>query len=429
MRVVPRRLLRLLAGDTARQGYLAGVDQGLISVTNFLASIVLARGLTPTQFGAYGVGFLLLHFARSVQDGLVVQPMTALAPSMQGADRRRYFTGSGIEQGALALVGAAGCAGLGAMLTIAGNPIAGPTLFALWFPVLFAQSQEFVRRVFYTEERVILAVVTTAVASVVRLGATVWALNAGGQEGTVGLYAIGWGGIAGLILGLVLARGSWERIGLNLVAIFRRNWAIGRWVVGGTVTNWFTIDAYPILTAGLVSFAAAGAYRAVQTVVAPIPALLRAMDTYFTPRLADRRRSAGGRGVNHLVGRMYLVTGPPIVGFLLLAVFFAEPIMTFLFGSTYSAYANAARGMALFYLASFSYWPLQSALKALERARPIFIGSVLAIVSMFTVGVWAILTWGVYGTIAGQTLSAVIVSVVLWRAWLRWKRSESPRTS
>jgi hypothetical protein len=39
------------------------------------------------------------------------------------------------------------------------------------------------------------------------------------------------------------------------------------------------------------------------------------------------------------------------------------------------------------------------------------------------VGVWAILRWGVYGTIAGQALSAGILSLVLWSTWLRWRHA------
>lgn len=409
----------------ARQGYLAGIDQGLISLTNFLASILLARSLSPTQFGAYGVGFLLLHLVRSIQEGVVVQPMTALSPSLRGEDRRRHLTGSAFEQLALAGLGAAGCAAVGWLLIESGNDVAGPMLFALWLPVLLAQPQEFVRRVFYTEERVPLAVLNTAVASVVRLATQGWILAAGSDSGTAGLAAIGLGGAAGLILGAGQTRHLWVRARFDVAAVWRRNWEFGRWVLGGTITNWFAIEVYPILTAGLVSFAATGAYRALQNVVAPIHSMLRAMDTYFTPRLADRRRISGGAGVTHMVRRMYLVTAPVVAVILVLAVVFAEPILRLLYGETYVAYAAGMRWMAIFYLFWYSYWPIQSALKAVEVTRPIFLASMAAILMMFTFGVWAILTWGVYGTIAGQAFSALIVSVVLWSTWLRWRRAHA----
>lgn len=418
------RGVRILSGDVARKGYLSGLDQAIISLTNFTASILLARALTPTQFGAYGVGFLLLYLGRAFQEGLIVQPMTSLAPGMEGEARRRYLTGSGALQVGLAAVEAAGCAVFGWLLIRWGNTVAGPTLFALWFPLLLAQPQEYVRRVFYTLDQVNFAVLNTFVASVVRLAVTAWLLAAGADTGTVGLVAIGYGAAAGLLLGLIETRRLWIRRGVDLAATWRKNWGFGRWVLGSTVANWIAIDVYPVLTAGLVSFAATGAYRALQNIVAPIHSLLRAMDTYFTPRLADRRRVAGPAGVVHMVRRMFLVTGPPVALILIVAVAFAQPILQLLYGPTYVEYAGGMRLMAVFYALLYSFWPIQSAFKALEKTRVIFFASLGAMIAMATVGVWAILRWGVYGTIAGQALSAAILAIVLWATWLRWLQAQ-----
>ena len=49
-------------------------DSGVISLSNFLATIILARNVDPTQLGVYGVGFVTLRLVRAVQEGLIVQP-------------------------------------------------------------------------------------------------------------------------------------------------------------------------------------------------------------------------------------------------------------------------------------------------------------------------------------------------------------------
>jgi O-antigen/teichoic acid export membrane protein len=144
------------------------------------------------------------------------------------------------------------------------------------------------------------------------------------------------------------------------------------------------------------------------------------MDTYFTPRLADRRRIAGTDGVILMVRRMFLVTAPLVAAVLVVAVAFTDPLLQWLYGPTYLEYAGGMRLMAIFYALLYSFWPLQSALKALEKPRPIFIASMAALVAMATIGIWAIVRWGVYGTIGGQALSAGIISVVLWSTWRRW---------
>jgi O-antigen/teichoic acid export membrane protein len=389
---------------------------------------MLARALTPTQFGAYGVGFILTRLARAFQEGLIVQPMTSLAPGLEGERRRAYLSGAGALQIGLAAVGALACVLGGWYLTRTGNTVAGPTLFALWCPILLGMPQEFVRRVFYTEGRVSLAVLNTSVSGVAQVALLAGWLGAGAELGTVGLYAIGWSSGLALVLGLIQTRRLWTRRGVDLPETGRVNWRFGRWILGSTAANWFAIEVYPVLTAGLVSFAATGAYRALQTIVAPVYSLLRAMDTYFTPRLADRRRLAGSPGVVHMVRRMFLVTGPLVAVILLVAVVFSEPLLRFLYGDTYLEVAGGMRLMALFYGLVYSYWPIQSALKALGRPKPMFVGSLAALAAMATVGVAAILRWGVFGTIAGQALSAAIMALVVWATWLRWLRSTEAKS-
>jgi Na+-driven multidrug efflux pump len=72
----------------------------------------------------------------------------------------------------------------------------------------------------------------------------------------------------------------------------------------------------------------------------------------------------------------------------------------------------------------FAYWPLQSIFKAAQQSRPIFIANILAIISMFTIGVLAIRNWGVYGTIAGQALNALVINIVLWGVWISMRRAD-----
>jgi O-antigen/teichoic acid export membrane protein len=248
-------------------------------------------------------------------------------------------------------------------------------------------------------------------------------LNQGKLTGATGLEAIAWGSLAALIPGLWFTRHFWTRKLNNLRDTWIRNWNFGRWLLGGTLTNWVAVEFYPILTAGLISFAAAGAYRAIQNLVAPVHLLLRAIDTFLTPRTANLYEKNGQRALTHTLRRVYLAVGIPIMGILTIAVLFPEQLLSLVYGDTYIAYSNGVILMAIFYALLFAYWPLQSIFKASQHSRPIFIANILAIICMFTVGIWAILNWGVYGTIAGQALNALVINAVLWGVWISMKRS------
>lgn len=309
------------------------------------------------------------------------------------------------------------------MFTALGNDIAGPTLFSLWFPFLSWQLQEYLRRMLYTRGFVLNVVINTIIANGVRLLLMVVWMQQGKLSGIAGLDAIAWGSFAALIPASWFTRRYWRRDFLGLKETWEKNWRFGHWILGGSIANWVSVEFYPILTAGLISFAAAGAYRALQNIVAPIHTILRAMDTFLTPRTS---RIYAQSGVNSLVRTMklaYIFAGIPTLGFLVVAILFPEILLELLYGDTYLAYAQGMVLMAIFYGFWFAYWPLQIALKAVHLSRPIFIANMAAILLMFSVGAGMILRWGVYGTIGGQILNALIVNIVLWFAWLTWRKT------
>lgn len=418
-------LIALFSGQGARQGYLSAVDQGVISLSNFLATIILARNVDPTQLGVYGVGFVTLRLVRAFQDGLIVQPMNVFGAGMEKNEFKRYATSTSLFQIGLAFVSASVVAVTGWVLTELGNDTAGPTLFTLWLPFLWWQMQEYIRRMLYTRGLVLNATITSIVANGVRIALMIYLVNKGMLSGISGLEAIAWGSFVALFPGMWFTRHFWTRKLANIRATWRRNWNFGRWLLGSSLTNWVAVEFYPILTAGLISFAAAGAYRALQNLVAPIHLLLRAVDTFLTPRAANLYEKNGQRALIHTLRSVYLALSIPILAILIIAVLFPEQLLFLIYGDTYLEYSNGVILMALFYALMFAYWPLQSIFKAAQLSRPIFIANILAIISMLTIGIWAILNWGVYGTIVGQVVNALVINLVLWGFWISMRRSGS----
>jgi O-antigen/teichoic acid export membrane protein len=405
-----KALLKGVSAQVARDGFLAAIDQGTISLTNFLAALFLARSVSPTEFGVYSVGFLLLHMIRSVQQGLIVQPVSVFGPIMDECKFKRYASASGVIMAGLAIISAAITAGAGRLLTATGNDTLGPMVFSLWFVFLFWGLQEYVRRLFYARGVINRAVVNTVIASLIRLVVLWWLYTQGQLSGIDGMHAIAWGALIALPIGIWQAREYWTLREIQLLTEWKRNWSFGRWMLGGMLGTWIAQEVYPILTAGMISFAAAGAYRALQTVLAPVHALLAALDPFLTPQASKIFHRSGRHGLSRMMTLCYLFFGVPILGFLIVATFFSQPLLSLFYGSTYLAFSRGLLLMSIFYILRFLYFPLQVALKALKKSLPIFIGNIAAIVSMFTIGVWAITQWNIYGAIAGQALNAAIIT-------------------
>ncbi len=412
--------ITMLSARMANNGKFAAIDQGVISISNFAASILLARLVSPTELGVYVIGFLAIYFIRAIQNGIIVQPLNTFGAVKTSESFKSYFATVSIFQILLSVLSALGAAVLGWILTFLGNDILGPTIFVLWFCFLTWQLQEFLRRVFYTRGKVLKAVWISLCANIIRLGLIVVLSEGGEISGLTGLNAIGWGSLIATLLGAWLARDYFTSQPKHLKETWRENWGFGRWILGASMVDWVVVDLYPIIMAGFVSFTATGVYQALQNLVAPIHVLLRAIDTFATPILAKTYDQFGIPKFKKNLKLIYLISAVPVMGLLLLVLFFTPQLLYLLKGDTYLPYADGIYIMAICYFFLFINRPLQLAFRAIRQGKQIFLANILAMVSMFTVGIWLLNRWGIYGAIGGQALNAFIISLVLFIGWIKF---------
>lgn len=422
MKSAIRKVLDLFKTKLANNGKFAALDQAIISVSNFAASILLTTLVSPTELGVYLIGFLAIYFVRAIQNGVIIQPLNTYGAGKNESDFRAYFTAAAVHQLLLALLVSVCALVLGLLLTSTGNDTLGPTVFVLWFSAFTWQIQEFFRRAFYTRGDVGKTIWISLTSMLVRLGLIYGLSRLGNITGLTGLNAIGWGALAGSLIGLWLARGYFTKQMRNLLSVWVENWRFGRWILGASLADWVVIDLYPIMTAGLISFAAAGVYQTLQNLVAPIHVLLRAIDTFVTPILAKTYDQNGAGGVKRSLRLIYLLAGIPVLGLLIIVLIFTPQLLFLLKGDTYLPYADGIYLMAAFYLFMFINRPLQMAFRAVRKGKEVFIANILAAASVLSAGFWLIDRWGVYGAILGQALNAIIISVFLLIAWIRMDR-------
>lgn len=134
---------KVFTSKMANNGKYAAIDQGFISLSNFLASVLLARLVSPTELGVYVLGFLAIYFIRSVQDGLIIQPLNTFGAISTPGEFKGYFSAAAIQQLILAGLSSFIALLVGWILTKLGNDTVGPTIFTLWFVSLPGNSRSF----------------------------------------------------------------------------------------------------------------------------------------------------------------------------------------------------------------------------------------------------------------------------------------------
>jgi len=87
----PRKSFFGKAIPMATKGGLAVLDQGLISGSNFLVGILLARWLAPGEYGAYALAFAIFLLLSFVSQSLLFEPMAVFSGSAYQKSMRGYF--------------------------------------------------------------------------------------------------------------------------------------------------------------------------------------------------------------------------------------------------------------------------------------------------------------------------------------------------
>src|SRR5262249_20281035 len=200
-------------------------DQILVSGSNFLTGILLARAFGLLEFGIFTLAWMFVEFIGSLQTAAIIQPMLNIGPKQSRADSDRYFDAVLAQQVALCAV-----AGPGAWLiaNLAGWLLSDPDFNGLALPLSAAvvayQLQCFFRRYFFTRERPIAVLFNDALRFAVQIAATA-ALAIWWSESTAaaGLWIVaGSCALAALHGAIYFGRPRWNAA--TFVEVLRRHW-------------------------------------------------------------------------------------------------------------------------------------------------------------------------------------------------------------
>src|SRR5438067_2355773 len=139
-------LRRLPTGNIATWITKSGIaiaDQGMISGSNFLVNILLARWLTPDQYGAYAIAFGVFILLSLILISLILEPMAVFGGSSYHDCLREYLRPllriqAAISLAIILMLGASAVVtwwvarSSGLPGALAGLTLAAPCLFFMW---------------------------------------------------------------------------------------------------------------------------------------------------------------------------------------------------------------------------------------------------------------------------------------------------------
>ena len=403
------------------KGGLAILDQGFYAGSNFVMSILLARWLTPAQYGSYAVAFAVFVFILMFHQAVFLEPMLVFGSSayrncLHGYLKALLLLHLGVS---LAIVLALGVsAGIALKLgqsdglsgALVGVAFAAPLILMLWI----------IKRIYYLR----LSPGPSAGASLLYCLLTLGGLALVYRRGLVSpLSTFLLMGIASLVVSVVLLvylglRFSPTETAPSRLDIWSRHWRYGRWALGANVMMWVPLNVFFPILSSLSGMAGAGQLKAMMNFASPMYQTSAALSPLMLPHAGRVFGKHGHTGVSSLLKQQTLLSISYTIPYWFVLLLFQKPIFRMLYSGRYSEVMYLMPVVALACVFGSAFFGPANVLRVMESPGLVF--AAVSISSCVAVAIGIPMTWalGIKGAVWGMALSealAFAAAVVLLR--------------
>ena len=408
---LPRRLLS--PTSPLRQNAVALADQGTVSATRLLLSVLVGRALGADGLGHYALALTLVYLVEALVETVGTLPYTVL--------RRRAETPAAYTGSVLAITGAAGLA-VGLAVGVAAALVSGPlqpVLAVLSLAVVARAFAEAARRIAFAHEQVGDALaLDLALAAVVGGGAlAAWAQGALTVPLVVGLYGLGSGlpFLVWLALRRVPVASSWAHLGPDA----GRNWRFGRWVLGTRLALTARAHGLPWALVAVAGAAEVGLFDAAGKVVGLAVPVLISVANVLTPRVARALHERGVAAVRREILRTTAALVALTTALVLALTLGADLALGLLFGPAFEGQRLLVALLGLGLVIESVGIPADAGLWAIERPRVGFWIGLGALAVLAAVSAWAIPAYGAVGAAGALAAASGTAAGLQLAAFLR----------
>lgn len=392
---------------------LSLADQGTVSATRLLLSVLVGRALGAEELGHYALALTAVYLVEGVVETLATLPYTVFR---HRAETPRQYAGSALLMATLVGLGVGLAAAVAAFAI--GGPLR-PVLLVLAAALPARALAEAARRVAFAHERVASAfALDVGLAAILAGGAL--AADAVGMLTVplaVGLYGLG-SGIPTLVW---LATEGRRLAHLDLGCLVPdavRNWRFGRWVLGTRLTLMGRAHGLPWVLAAVAGASEVGLLDAAGKVAGLAVPVLISVANVLTPRVARAFDEAGAPAVRRVVLRTTGALVALTAGLVVVLTAGANLALGTLYGSAFAGNQALVGVIGLGLVVESIGIAADAGLWAIDRPRVgLWIGlaalAVLAVVGAFTIPAYGALGAAGALAVASGTGAALQLAVFL----------------
>ena len=390
---------------------LAVLDQGLISGSNFVIGILLARWLTPEQYGAYALAFSIFLLLSQFYTALLLEPMAVFGGSAYRY-RLRGYLGALLWihlGGALVVFLVLGIAalvarglGLGGNLpgALAAVAVAAPCLLLFWL----------VRRGFYLELSPAPAVLGALFYCSLVLGGLFLVYRRGLLSSFTAFVLMALGALTTSVFLLLLLRPTLQlrKAAPSLRETWQQHWGYGRWALAASVLLWIPSNIYFPVLSSFSGMGHAGELKALVNLALPIAHTATALSMLFQPYASRVHHERGAARLQAFTRKVsWLYAGGAAIYWSLL-VLFRHQAVHFLYGGNYEGLAQLVPWLALASILQLAIAGPTIGLRAMESPASVFGANFASSGVAILVGIPLAWAFGVRGVVLSMMASSLV---------------------
>ncbi len=389
-------------------------DQGLISGSNFLLTLTLAKWMGPSDYGAYAIVFAIFLLIGNLHQALLLEPMSVFQPSLY-AERRREYVGSVLWLHLIVSVLLLVPVGLSVLALrimhqdLLANAAAGlvpaiPCILLLWSA----------RSASYLDCRPGRAVGASGVYCAILLVSLLGLSRYHTLTPLLTFCMMSTAALGAAIALLVRIRPRLSlRVNPGIREVWTRHWSYGRWSLAAVGVGWLDINSYYLITGSLLGIRETGALAALMSLMHPINHLMAGSSRLLLPYLSSLSVSKGPAAIGRVAGRITIGFVVLTAGYWALISIFRHEFVTGLYGEAYSTFAPYLPAATLCMIYASGTFPSELVLRALKAPHLMLRASCIAATCSLIISSLAVWQFGLIGVfVSTASVSMLHLGVV-----------------
>ena len=393
-----------------RKGFWAVADQGLFAGSNCVVNLMLARWLSPTQYGAFVTAFAAFLGLGVIHTSLLTEPMLVFSSDRYRHQHRHYF-GVLLYWHLLVSLGASLMLALGGwylqsrgQADLAGAlywfAAAGPFILFLWLMRRTCYGQFNPRR-----------------AAVGGVGYLILMMSGLAVVHVLGTLSIGMAltiiAVSSLVAGVGLGIGQVDlRPPRPLIRdVTAQHLRYGRWATATQILGFIPGNIYYFLLPAMASLEQSGALRALTNLFMPLLQASTALCMLLLPAFVRTQGTAEGKRLHRL--SLLVLAGTPVIYWLVLGAF-DRRVMMLVYGGKYLEDSALLWILGLQPIIGGMAGVYGALLRARQKMNAVFWGGVVAAFAAVVLGITLTRRFGLAGVCWSIVITYGLHHVTLW---------------